>query len=165
MDAPMLNKQVVSYTLSSANDNDPLTIDLINPVRNVLAVKLLKVYAEINSSTALKGKQYLIDINDFNVASVYNGSGHLTDCFSILTADINDKTSGGNLLINYDSYTNTMFREDPQTFSANPIIPILNRFKLGIRDSETGIDVPINDVKQFHIQLCIYSQFAKLTMF
>lgn len=165
MDASMLNKQVVSYTYSPTTPN-LMHIDLINPVKNVLAVKLIKVYAEIDQSSPTIGKQYLLDINEFNIASVYNNTnGHFTDCFATLTADINDKSSGNNLVINYDGFVNTMFREDPQAYSANPIIPTLNKIKFGLRDGDTGADININNIKRFHIQLCIYSQFAKLTMY
>lgn len=162
MDATAVNKRVISYS-TTGTTNPSFEINLIDTIRNVIGVKLLKVYAEINDSSS-SGKQFMLDINDFRIASVYKGDGdHVDESFAILTADINDKASS-NLVINYDGRMSTAYREDPYTYYANPLISALNKFKFGIRDIDTGDSVDVNDIVKFHIEVCVYSQFAKITM-
>lgn len=163
MDATSINKKVISYTIDSSTNTTFEDISLIDTIRNVIGVKLLKVYAEVISNEST-GKQYMIDINDFYVASVYRSNGeHLDECFAILTADINDKASD-TLVINYDGYISTAYREDPYTYYCNPLLSALQRLKFGLRDAETGESVATENIKRFHIEVCIYSQFAKITM-
>lgn len=151
-----LDKKTIIINGSSISD---ITVN-IEPIKNVCSIKLIDIYATRDTSTDLD-KIYLC-INDYGLKTLY---------------DNNNYKSGINVFNNiifYPSFTKNElngtgivsdFNLDTQNYVFNPIQGELNRLNISFKkynNTEVLIDYTLKD---FSLELCIYSKRMKLTMF
>lgn len=156
LDAQLVDKKVVTIHLDT---NTSATLNLVDNIRNVVAVKLLKVYLQTSNDVSNLNMYYLY-INDYGIVDVYDLDGNIRQAFCTVPFDPNN-TVGTNLIASYTSIPTSDYRNDPDCFAANPLISNLSRLSVSIADISGN---PPTNVSKFFVELVIYSQFAKITM-
>ena len=136
-----------------------ITVD-IEPIKNVCSIKLIDIYAIRDTTTDLD-KIYLC-INDYGLKTLYDNSNY---------------KSGINVFNNiifYPSFTKNElngtgivsdFNLDTQNYVFNPIQGELNRLNISFKKYNNTEVLTDYTLKDFSLELCIYSKRMKLTMF
>ena len=151
-----LDKKTIIINGSSISD---ITVN-IEPIKNVCSIKLIDIYATRDTSTDLD-KIYLC-INDYGLKTLY---------------DNNNYKSGINVFNNiifYPSFTKNElngtgivsdFNLDTQNYVFNHIQGELNRLNISFKKYNNTEVLTDYTLKDFSLELCIYSKRMKLTMF
>ena len=136
-----------------------ITVD-IEPIKNVCSIKLIDIYAIRDTTTDLD-KIYLC-INDYGLKTLYDNSNY---------------KSGINVFNNiifYPPFTKNElngtgiisdFNLDTQNYVFNPIQGELNRLNISFKKYNNTSELIDYQLKDFSLELCIYSKRMKLTMF
>lgn len=156
LDPNTLEKRVLFLDLGTKASS---TFDLIDNIRNVTAINLHKVILQTTNDVSNINVYYLM-INDYNIVDIYDTSGNIKQAFASVTLDPND-TVGANLAHSYTSIPTGNFRNDPNSYIANPLISNLSRLNISLVDKNGD---PPQGITKFYIELVVYSQFAKITM-
>jgi len=151
-----LDKKTIIINGSNISD---ITVN-IEPIKNVCSIKLIDIYATRDTSTDLD-KIYLC-INDYGLKTLY---------------DSNNYKSGINVFNNiifYPSFTKNElngtgiisdFNLDTHNYVFNPIQGELNRLNISFKKYNNTEVLTDYTLKDFSLELCIYSKRMKLTMF
>lgn len=156
LDGDIIDKKVISIHIG---DKTSIDIDLIDNIRNVVAIKLLKVYIE-SSDNINNLNMYYLHINDYKIVDMYHSLGNVRQSFAMIPFDPNN-TVGDKLIASYNSLNSTEFRNNTDSYVANPLISNLNKLRIQLLDINGN---PPTGINKFFLQIVIYSQFAKLTM-
>lgn len=135
----------------------------IEPIKNVCSIKLIDVYAirDISTDTDTDlGKIYLC-INDYGLKTLYDNNNYKSgiNVFNNIIfypSCIKNELNGTGIIYN--------FNLDTHNYVFNPIQGELNKLNISFKkyDNTELIDYRLKD---FSLELCIYSKRMKLTMF
>tara|TARA_B100001778_G_scaffold234354_1_gene195301 strand:- start:7645 stop:8112 length:468 start_codon:yes stop_codon:yes gene_type:complete len=151
-----LDKKTIIINGSNISD---ITVN-IEPIKNVCSIKLIDIYATRDTSTDLD--KIFLCINDYGLKTLYDNSNY---------------KSGINVFNNiifYPSFTKNElngtgiisdFNLDTQNFVFNPIQGELNRLNISFKKYNNTSELIDYTLKDFSLELCIYSKRMKLTMF
>jgi hypothetical protein len=172
-----LDKRVVYINSSNATFVDQNNFDffynLLEPIRDVVYIKLMKAEVILNPSLPMNGKPVedsdpiFINLKNYNRLFVNVASKNIS-CFEYISLNMIEKygysTVPNKFLSFKNEYTATGCTiNDTNTFVVNPIDATLNRFDIQLYDKEYVI-IPKNSIKAFIMVLCIYSQKKKMSM-
>lgn len=156
LDGDIIDKKVISLHLGNKTS---INVNLIDNIRNVVAVKLLKVYIE-STENVNDLNIYYLHINDYKIVDMYDSSGNIKQAFAMIPFDPNNLV-GTKLIASYNSLNSTEFRNNTDSYMANPLISNLNKLSIQLLDIDGN---PPTGINKFFLQIAIYSQYAKLTM-
>lgn len=157
----ILDKKTI---IVNGSDTPNIILD-IDPIKNVNSIKLVEIYANLETNATELTKIYIC-INDYPLKTIYskdanaNANTIATNVFSniIFFKGLNKNELNGTGII-------TDFNLDPQNYVFNPIKGELHRLNISFKKLNTDnvlIDYTLNN---FSLELCIYSKRMKLTMF
>lgn len=195
MNESILDKRIIYINSSNCKyiDNTKCSFfyDLLDPIRNVLYVKLMKAELIVNpsgniNSTAIQdGDPVFVTLNNYSRVfttirenvTLYDTKTKLSydemqsknvKCFECISLNISDKYGAGSVpskLVSFKSeYTATGCTiNDTNTFVLDPVDPGLKRLDIGLYDKKFNV-LGKNDINTFNMILCIYSSRKKVTM-
>lgn len=138
-----------------------LTIN-IEPIKNVLSIKHVEMNALLDSSDADIKKIYIF-LNDYKLKTLYDENNIGTPVFGNLVF----KPNASHTTYQADSVNSGIisdFRADNQNYVFNPMLGELNRLNISFKEYNTNGELVDIELKEFSMELCIYSSRAKLTM-
>ena len=155
-----IDKHVI---IVNGNNTTNLTID-IEPIKNVLSIKHIEMNAVLSSSGTDIKKVYIF-LNDYKLKTLYDNNEHSlgTPVFGNLVF----KPDASHTTYQADSVNSGIisdFRADNQNYVFNPMLGELNRLKISFKEYNTIGELVDITLKEFSMELCIYSSRAKLTM-
>jgi UDP-N-acetylglucosamine 2-epimerase len=195
MNENILDKRVIYINSSNCkylNNNDcSFFYDLLEPIRNVVYVKLMKAElivnpsGNINSAAIQDGDPVFVSLNNYSrlyttikeTVSLYDIKkktyydeiqSRNVKCFECISLNISDKYGAGsvpNKLVSFKSeYTATGCTvNDTNTYVLDPIDPNLKRLDISLFDKKFNL-VGKNDINTFNMILCVYASRKKVTM-
>jgi len=136
-----------------------ITVD-IEPIKNVCSIKLIDIYAIRDTTTDLD-KIYLC-INDYGLKTLYDNSNYKSgiNVFNNIIfypSFIKNELNGTGIISD--------FNLDTQNYVFNPIQGELNRLNISFKKYNNTSKLIDYQLKDFSLELCIYSKRMKLTMF
>ena len=136
-----------------------ITVD-IEPIKNVCSIKLIDIYAIRDTTTDLD-KIYLC-INDYGLKTLYDNSNYKSgiNVFNNIIFNpsfIKNELNGTGIISD--------FNLDTQNYVFNPIQGELNRLNISFKKYNNTSELIDYQLKDFSLELCIYSKRMKLTMF
>ena len=151
-----LDKKTIIINGSSISD---ITVD-IEPIKNVCSIKLIDIYATRDTTTDLD-KIYLC-INDYGLKTLYDNSNYKSgiNVFNNIIfypSFIKNELNGTGIISD--------FNLDTQNYVFNPIQGELNRLNISFKKYNNTSELIDYQLKDFSLELCIYSKRMKLTMF
>ena len=152
-----------STIIINGKDTDSLSLDLADNIKNVIGIKHVKTYAtidNINSQSHPNFQNVFIKINDFNLKSAYV-EGNVIPCYGHLIFQGNNPSASFISTKSYSTGIITDFDTDTDNYVLNPVLPQLNKLNVSFI-KEDGSSIVM---KEFTIELTIYSRFIKQTMF
>ena len=155
-----IDKHVI---IVNGKDTNNITID-IEPIKNVLSIKHVEMNALLDSSEADIKKVYIF-LNDYKLKTLYDNNEHKlgTPVFGNLVF----KPNASHTTYQADSVNSgiiTDFRADNQNYVFNPMLGELNRLNISFKEYDDSGELVDIELKEFSMELCIYSSRAKLTM-
>ena len=155
-----IDKHVI---IVNGKDTNNITID-IEPIKNVLSIKHVEMNALLDSSEADIKKVYIF-LNDYKLKTLYDNNEHKlgTPVFGNLVF----KPNASHTTYQADSVNSgiiTDFRADNQNYVFNPMLGELNRLNISFKEYDNDGELVDIALKEFSMELCIYSSRAKLTM-
>ena len=156
-----IDKHVI---LINGSNTSNLRID-IEPIKNVLSIKHIETVALLSNTTSTDDlKTVYIFLNDYNLKTLYDTTNYKTGIpvFGNLTF----KPSSTNTKYQTDSINSGIisdFKADNQNYVFNPMLGELHRLNISFKEYDNGELVDI-ELKEFSMELCIYSSRTKLTM-
>jgi hypothetical protein len=173
MDNSIFNKTIIYidskncvYTDSTKSD---FYVDIIEPLKNVAYIKLIKSVVVIKPKSNLNGNliqdydPIYIKMNDYNrISSVINGNvGKYFDVININLTEvygiINEVLLAVTEVAFSNDYSHSEFDEDD--ISVHTLYPpqdSLKRFNIQIYDKNNNI-IPKNEIITFKMTLCVYT--------
>lgn len=158
------------------NDNIycDLSFDILDSIRNVIYIKIIKCSVIVKPLDALNNGSYIDNgdsvyfaVNDYSrITAMLNESIHrifetvdidLTQTYNI-TADTNYESTKG--ILYSKEYSQLFHKDDISVYKLNPIEPVLKRFNVVIYD-KNGEKMARDDIVRFKILLCVYSNNKK----
>ncbi len=173
----LLDKRIVYINSSNATfigtTNFEFFYDLLEPIRDVVYVKIMKAEVIVNPAQQLNGRSIedcdpiFIDLKNYNRLFVNVGEQNIK-CFEYIPLNITGRygyNSVPNKFLPFSTeYTTTgCTANDTNTFVVNPIDATLKRFDVQLYDKNYVV-IPKNSIKSFTMVLCIYSQKKKMSM-
>ena len=136
-----------------------ITVD-IEPIKNVCSIKLIDIYAIRDTTTDLD-KIYLC-INDYGLKTLYDNNNYKSgiNVFNNIIfypSFIKNELNGTGIISD--------FNLDTQNYVFNPIQGELNRLNISFKKYNNTSKLIDYQLKDFSLELCIYSKRMKLTMF
>lgn len=152
----ILDKKTIIINGSNISN---ITVD-IEPIKNVCSIKLIDIYAIRDTTTDLD-KIYLC-INDYGLKTLYDNSNYKSGInvfnniifYPLL---IKNELNGTGIISD--------FNLDTQNYVFNPIQGELNRLNIYFKKYNNTSELVDYQLKDFSLELCIYSKRMKLTMF
>lgn len=195
MNESILDKRIIYINSSNCKyiDNTKCNFfyDLLDPIRNVMYVKLMKAELIVNPSSSINSvaiqdiDPVFITLNNYNrmhttitenvtlydskTKTLYDDvQSKNVKCFECISLNISDKYGSGNVpnkLVSFKSeYTATGCTiNDTNTHVLDPVDPGLKRLDIALYDKKFNI-LGKNDINCFTMILCIYSSRKKVTM-
>jgi hypothetical protein len=146
----------------NGTDTSNITVNLKDTIKNVVAVKHMRTYATINTDTQSypNFQNVFFSVNDFDLKTAYINDKNVS-CYGHLV--FQGSNPSANFVTTKSSSTGiiTDFYSDTDNYVLNPLLPQLN--KLNIRFfKEDGSSIVM---KEFTIEITVYSKHIKQTMF
>ena len=195
MNDSILEKRIIYINSSNCkyidNTKNSFFYDLLEPIRNVMYVKLMKAEIIVNPSSSINsvaiqdGDPVFVSVNNYNrVFTTIQESVNLYDtktkksydeiqsknvkCFECISINISDKYGSVNVpnkLVSFKSEYNSTgcSINDTNTHVLDPIEPNLKRLNIDLYDKKFNI-LGKNDINCLNMILCIYSNRKKVTM-
>lgn len=176
MNIDILDKRIIYINSSNCKflDNTfTFYYDLLEPIRNVVYIKLMKAEIIANPSLSINGvaiqdgDPVFIDLNSYD-RMFTNIIGNNAKCFDCITFNITDKYGANSVpnkltsfKIEYNSTGCSI--NDTNTFVLDPVEPNLRLFNITLYDKKFKV-VPKTDINVFNMILCVYSSRKKVTM-
>ena len=170
LDKTILNISSDNATFQNAT-NFTFNIDLIEPLKDVCYIKILKSEVILNPSSVVDGVSRFedtdpiyINMNDYKrISSVIDGNN--IKYFDQILLNISEKFSNNvpNAFVSFSSQVTSTFNlYDPQMFILNPIEANLKKlnFELFNKNNKT---FGKTDIKKFNIVLCVYQNRKKIS--
>ena len=160
-----IDKHVIIVNGSNTNN---ITID-IEPIKNVLSIKHVEINALLNTTAEQLSptdiKKVYIFLNDYKLKTLYDNNEHNlgTPVFGNLVF----KPDASHTTYQADSVNSGIisdFRADNQNYVFNPMLGELNRLNISFKEYNNDGELVDIALKEFSMELCIYSSRAKLTM-
>lgn len=154
-----INKKTI---IIHGNDKSSFNLELAETLRNVVAVKHIRTYATIQTPTTdrFDFKPVFIKINEFNLKDVHIDDGMIMPIFTHLIFEPSSSSATYSSAKSGSTGIISDFRADVDNFVCNPLIPSLNKLNIDFISKDGTPTI----LKEFMIELCIYSTHAKLTM-
>tara|TARA_B110000444_G_C18732438_1_gene543946 strand:+ start:117 stop:584 length:468 start_codon:yes stop_codon:yes gene_type:complete len=136
-----------------------ITVD-IEPIKNVCSIKLIDIYAIRDTTTDLD--KIFLCINDYGLKTLYDNSNYKSgiNVFNNIIfypSFIKNELNGTGIISD--------FNLDTQNYVFNPIQGELNRLNISFKKYNNTSELIDYQLKDFSLELCIYSKRMKLTMF
>lgn len=151
-DEDIIDKKVI---IVDGTNKDNISIE-IEPIKNVISIKLVESYATIDTSTSLE--KIYICVNDYRLKTVNNGNTS-NDVFSSMIFHPNTAYNEPN-----STGTISTFNLDTQNYVFNPIKGELRKLDISFKYLN-GDDLVPKELTNFYLEFCIYSKRMKQTMF
>lgn len=156
-----IDKHVI---LINGSNTSNLRID-IEPIKNVLSIKHIEMNAVLSSSTPANDiKKIYILLNDYKLKTLYDTNNY--NLGIPVFGNLIFKPDASHTTYQADSVNSGIisdFRADNQNYVFNPMLGELHRLNISFKEYDNGELVGI-ELKEFSMELCIYSSRAKLTM-
>lgn len=183
----ILDKKIIQLTNYGAkyynNSKCDLYIDISEPIKNVSHIKILKSSLRINITSlndnpVVDNDPIYISINDYNrINTIINTSNVSTVYKSFEVVNLNITTKylimANSQVANFINFNGLLFENiySSSTFDVNdttmynviPHDPSLMRFNIKIYDKYHDL-INIEDILNFEITLCVFSNNKKITM-
>lgn len=166
-----INTSNVSYNSSTHQD---FTVELIEDIKDVLYIKLIKSEIIINPTATINTvaisdtDPIYISLNDYKryMTTINGNSYHYFDLININITEKFGSVSPPNSNISFknDSLSNACFNTDTTIYDLKTIEPKLTKLHITLRDKNNNLILK-NDIKQFNMILCIYYDNKKNTMY
>lgn len=183
----ILDKKIINLTndgarFYSSTKND-FYIDILEPIKNVTHIKLLKTsirpnLTSINGTPIVDNDPIYISLNDYDRIStvkIVDDKATIYKSFEILNLNLTNKyltmansqidtliTTNGLLFENIYTSTTTDLN-DTSVYNIIPHEPSLLRFNIKIYDKDHEL-INIEDIKNFEMLICVFSNNKKVTM-
>lgn len=155
-----IDKHVI---LINGSNTSNLRID-IEPIKNVLSIKHIEMNAVLSSTPANDIKKVYILLNDYKLKTLYDTNNYKTGI--PVFGNLIFKPDASHTTYQADSVNSGIisdFKADNQNYVFNPMLGELHRLNISFKEYDNGELVGI-ELKEFSMELCIYSSRAKLTM-
>lgn len=174
-DEEFLDKTILNISSDNAafqnTTNFTFNIDLIEPLKDVCYIKILKSEVILNPSSVADDALIFedtdpvyINMNDYKrVSSVINGNN--IKYFDQILLNISEKFSNTipNAFISFSSQVTSTFNlYDPQMFILNPVEANLKKLNFELFD-KNNMTIKRTDIKKFNMVLCVYQNRKKIS--
>jgi len=164
-----LDKTIIyvnSINSHSVNDNCTFTYDLVEPLKDIVYIKILKSEIFAKHSLFTDGEPVFIKLNDYKRISTVIG-GNATKFFETISINKSDKSTSAlsNDVIPFKKDSTTSFHKcDPNLFQFKPIESNIKSFVIELYDQNNEI-FDKSHINGFNITLCIYHRYRKISQF
>lgn len=173
-----LNKTVLYISSDNAsfisNTDFEFNYDLVEPIKNVLYIKLMRTEVFLNPSNSINGNTIqdgdpiFVSIKNHNRMAI-NIKGNNVKCFEYILLNITEKFGNTNTptkVVSFKTeYTSPgCHANDVNIVTLNPVEPILAKFEFQLYDKNYNI-IPKSAISKFAMTMCIYHSRRKTTQF
>lgn len=177
-DEDKLNKTVVYISSANgtfvSNTNFEFNYDLIEPIKNVLYLKLMRTEIFLNPSGSINGKTiqdgdpiYVVVKNHNRI--FVNVKGYNVKCFEYILMNITERFGANptpDKIVSFKTeYTSPgCHANDVNIVNLNPVEPVISKFEIQLYDKDFNI-IPLSAIHKFGMTMCIYHSRRKTTQF
>lgn len=147
------------------------SVDLIEPIRDVVYIKIIKSEIIINPTSTINGNTIgdtdpiFVTLNNYKRISTVI-SGNNTKFFDQVNINLSDKFPSMVLPNSFIAFKNESSSSynlgDPNLFILNPTESNMKKLNFALYD-KNNVTVDKNDIKRFNTTLCVYHSRRKLS--
>lgn len=178
LDEDKLNKTVIYISSANGtfpnNNNYEFYYNLVEPIKNVLYIKIMRTEVFLNPSTSINGNviqdgdPIFVGLKNYNRMAV-NVGGNNVKCFEYILLNITEKFGASatpDKIVSFKTeYTSPgCHANDVNIVALNPVEPVIAKFEVQLFDKNNNI-IPKSCISKFAMTMCIYHSRKKTTQF
>jgi hypothetical protein len=157
---------VTSANSYSSNNNCTFVYDMIEPLKDIVYIKIMKTEILANHNLFMDGEPVFIKLNDYKrISTVINGNA--TKFFETVSINKSDKSTVAlsNDIIPFKKDSTTSFHKcDPNLYQFKPIESNIKSFTFELYDQNNEI-FDKSRIAGFNMTICVYHRYRKISQF